>query len=183
MNNQNKEIINTADDYKYDFKDEDVTIFNTGKGLSEEVIRQISAAKNEPDWMLELRLKAYQKFVELPLPKWGPDLSEIDFNDLANILNTTYEISNKLKEKILINTKYDGYIQKAFKQASKMEVLETRKIPADLDYNLIPNIASEAKDKLSKVKPLTVSQASRISGVNPSDISILLVYLENYKHE
>lgn len=83
MNNQNKEIINTADDYKYDFKDEDVTVFNTGKGLSEEVIRQISAAKNEPEWMLELRLKAYHKFLELPLPSFGPDLSEIDFNDFT----------------------------------------------------------------------------------------------------
>ena len=61
--------------------------------------------------------------------------------------------------------------------------METRKIPEDIDYSKIPNIASEAKDKLSKVRPLTLSQASRISGVNPSDISILLVYLENYKHE
>ena len=64
-----------------------------------------------------------------------------------------------------------------------MLVMETRKIPEDIDYNQIPNIASEAKDKLNKVRPTTISQASRISGVNPSDISILLVYLENYKHE
>ena len=79
---KNNDILKTQDDYKYDFKDDDVTIFNTGKGLSEEVIRQISLAKNEPDWMLEYRLKAYHKFMELPLPKFGPDLSDIDFNDL-----------------------------------------------------------------------------------------------------
>ena len=83
MVNKNNEIINTADDYKYDFKDEDVTIFNTGKGLSEDVIRAISKAKNEPDWMLEIRLKAYHKFIELPMPSFGPDLSEIDFNDFT----------------------------------------------------------------------------------------------------
>ena len=108
---------------------------------------------------------------------------EIDFNDLEVLLNQELVLDKKLKEKIEINTKYDGYIQKAYKQASKMLVMETRKIPEDIDYNLIPNIASEAKDKLNKVRPLTISQASRISGVNPSDISILLVYLENYKHE
>ena len=83
MNKENKEIINTADDYKYDFKDEDVTVFNTGKGLSDEVIREISAAKNEPDWMLDLRLQAYHKFLEMPLPKFGPDLSDIDFDDFT----------------------------------------------------------------------------------------------------
>ena len=79
----NENILKTQDEYKYDFKDEDVTIFNTGKGLSEDVVKAISKAKNEPDWMLEIRLKAYQKFLELPLPKWGPDLTNIDFNDFT----------------------------------------------------------------------------------------------------
>ena len=83
MNTQNKDILESQDDYKYDFKDNDVTIFNTGKGLSEDVIRAISAAKNEPDWMLEIRLKAYHKFLEFPLPSFGPDLSDIDFNDFT----------------------------------------------------------------------------------------------------
>ena len=83
MDTQNKDILESQDDYKYDFKDQDVTIFNTGKGLSEDVIRAISSAKNEPDWMLEIRLKAYHKFLEFPLPSFGPDLSEIDFNDFT----------------------------------------------------------------------------------------------------
>ena len=83
MNTQNKDILESQDDYKYDFKDNDVTIFTTGKGLSEDVIRAISAAKNEPDWMLEIRLKAYHKFLEFPLPSFGPDLSDIDFNDFT----------------------------------------------------------------------------------------------------
>ena len=83
MNTKNKDIIASQDDYKYDFKDQDVTIFNTGKGLSEDVIRAISAAKNEPDWMLQIRLEAYRKFMEFPLPNFGPDLSDIDFNDFT----------------------------------------------------------------------------------------------------
>ncbi|MDO4940224.1 MAG: Fe-S cluster assembly protein SufB [Erysipelotrichaceae bacterium] len=80
---KNSDILKSQDEYKYDFKDEDVTIFNTGKGLSEEVIRQISAAKQEPEWMLEYRLTAYRKFVEMPLPSFGPDLKDIDFNDFT----------------------------------------------------------------------------------------------------
>ena len=72
---KNKDIIENQDNYKYDFKDEDVSVFKTEKGLNEDIVRQISLMKNEPEWMLELRLKAYQKFVEMPLPSFGPDLS------------------------------------------------------------------------------------------------------------
>ena len=79
----NKDIIDNQENYQYDFKDQDVTIFNTGKGLSEDIIRQISRVKQEPEWMLELRLKAYHKFLEMPLPDFGPDLSTIDFNDFT----------------------------------------------------------------------------------------------------
>ena len=68
------------EDYKYGFKDKDVSILNTGKGLSEEVVREISRLKNEPDWMLEFRLKAYKAFKELPMPDFGPDLSFLDFD-------------------------------------------------------------------------------------------------------
>ena len=69
------------EEYKYGFKDEDISVFKTQKGLSEEVIREISKIKNEPEWMLEFRLKAYEKFLELDNPSWGPDLSEIDFSE------------------------------------------------------------------------------------------------------
>ena len=70
--------IKGIEDYKYGFKDKDVSILNTGKGLSEEVVREISRLKNEPDWMLEFRLKAYKAFKELPMPDFGPDLSFLD---------------------------------------------------------------------------------------------------------
>ena len=108
---------------------------------------------------------------------------EIDFKDIK-ILFKDIDISldETSLEQILISIKYEGYIVKEYKQAKKFQVLETKKIPQDIDYDIIPNIASEARDKLKKVRPETISQASRISGVNPSDISILLVYLESRKN-
>ncbi|MGM9814443.1 MAG: Fe-S cluster assembly protein SufB [Candidatus Enteromonas sp.] len=67
-------------EYKYGFKDKDVSIFSTGKGLNEDVVREISKAKGEPEWMLEFRLKAYRKFLELPMPDFGPSLDNVDFD-------------------------------------------------------------------------------------------------------
>ena len=107
---------------------------------------------------------------------------EIDFEDIRILFpNIEINLDETSLEQILIAIKYEGYIIKEYKQAKKFQVLETKKIPVDIDYDAIPNIASEARDKLKKVRPETISQASRISGVNPSDISILLVYLESRK--
>ena len=75
-----KEDIKFQEDYKYGFKDEDVSTFNSGKGISEEVVRTISKVKGEPEWMLEFRLKALRAFNVMPLPKFGPDLSSLDFS-------------------------------------------------------------------------------------------------------
>src|SRR5690554_1851209 len=66
--------------YKYDFKNEDVSIADTGKGISEQVIRQISALKEEPEWMLDFRLKSYNQFKKMPMPNFGPDISIVDFD-------------------------------------------------------------------------------------------------------
>ena len=72
--------IKVNEDYKYGFKDKDVSIVNTGVGLNEEVVREISRLKNEPEWMLEFRLKALEVFKKLPLPKFGPKLANLDFD-------------------------------------------------------------------------------------------------------
>ena len=77
-----------------------------------------------------------------------------------------------------IEIKYEGYIKKAFKEAEKLISNEMRKIPSDIDYDNIPNIALEAREKLKEIRPLTIGQASRISGVNPADIAILSVYIK-----
>ena len=78
------DVLSSQDDYKYGFKDENVvSVLDTGKGLSEEIVRQISKFKNEPEWMTEFRVKSYHQFCDMPMPSWGPDLSEIDFQDFT----------------------------------------------------------------------------------------------------
>ena len=83
-----------------------------------------------------------------------------------------------VKNQVEIEYKYEGYIQNAIKEKNKLEKMEEKKIPEDIDYNDIKNMASEARQKLGNVRPHTIAQASRISGVNPTDISILLIYLK-----
>ncbi len=100
---------------------------------------------------------------------------EVSINHLENFISLPY--SKEVKQQVTINAKYEGYIKKASKEAEKMLTLEEKIIPATLNYQLVPNLASEARQKLSEIKPTTLGQASRISGVNPADISILMVYL------
>ena len=80
MSDSPKEKDVLTDEYRYGFKDRDVSIFSTGKGLSEEVVRAISKAKDEPEWMLEFRLKAYATFLKMPMPDFGPSLDHVDFD-------------------------------------------------------------------------------------------------------
>jgi tRNA uridine 5-carboxymethylaminomethyl modification enzyme len=106
---------------------------------------------------------------------------EISINDLKSYIE---EQDEKILEQVEINVKYEGYIKKTIKEAEKMLKDEKKMIPKDIDYNKIPNLASEARQKLNKIRPLSVGQALRISGVNPADISILTIYLrKNYPYE
>ena len=79
----NSEILASQDEYRYGFHDDIQAVIDTGKGLNEQVVRQISAYKNEPEWMCEYRVKAYHTFEKMPMPERGPDLSEIDFQDFT----------------------------------------------------------------------------------------------------
>ncbi|NLT01845.1 MAG: tRNA uridine-5-carboxymethylaminomethyl(34) synthesis enzyme MnmG [Acholeplasmataceae bacterium] len=106
---------------------------------------------------------------------------EINFDDIEFVIKNKIPYSFDVKEQVTIEVKYEGYIKKEYKEAKKMAAMETRKIPEGIDYNKITNLAIEAKEKLEKIRPATIAQASRISGVNPSDITILLVYLEGYR--
>ena len=101
---------------------------------------------------------------------------EITLENVEHFIEIPY--SDEVKEQIAINAKYEGYIKKTNKEAEKMIQLETKKIPENIDYDKIPNLASEARQKLKEINPTTIGQASRISGVNPADISILMVYLK-----
>ena len=104
---------------------------------------------------------------------------EVKIKDLEHFINLDYTESEK--EEVEILTKYKGYIDKSIKDTERMLSLENIKIPEDINYYDIKNIASEAKQKLSDIKPITLGQASRISGVNPADIAILSVYLKKGK--
>ena len=103
---------------------------------------------------------------------------EITYEKLLanNIIDFKYDID--IIEQVELNIKYEGYIKKAEKEAEKLISLENKKIPDDIDYNDIINLASEAKQKLSEIRPTSIGQAIRISGVNPADISILSIYLK-----
>ena len=101
---------------------------------------------------------------------------EIDLNFISNFI--TLDFADEIKEQVEINAKYDGYIKKAYKEVEKLARLEEKEIPDDVDYEKISNLASEARQKLEKIRPKTIAQASRISGVNPVDISVLTIYLK-----
>jgi len=102
----------------------------------------------------------------------------ITFQKIDNILNLKDSYSDDVLEEVEINIKYEGYIKKTLKEADKLKKMESVKIPKDFNYRKILNIASEARQKLEIIKPETLGQASRISGVNPSDIAVLSVYLK-----
>ncbi len=101
---------------------------------------------------------------------------EITMKQIEKIIEE--KIDKKAGEQIEIEIKYKGYIEKTKKEVEKMLKLEDKKIPIDINYTNVRNIATEAKQKLEKIRPLTIGQATRISGVNPADISMLLVYLK-----
>lgn len=107
---------------------------------------------------------------------------EMTYADIAKIIESPEEpINDEVAEQVEIQVKYEGYIEKQLQQVERSKKMENKKLPEDLDYMAISGLASEARQKLSQVRPLSVGQASRVSGVNPADISILLVYLEQGK--
>ena len=98
--------------------------------------------------------------------------------DVIEKINGEQDLPNDVKEQVEIQIKYEGYIKKANEQVKRMLKMEDKKIPENIDYDAINSLAGEAREKLKKIRPLSIGQASRISGVNPADISILLVYIE-----
>ncbi|WP_330948792.1 tRNA uridine-5-carboxymethylaminomethyl(34) synthesis enzyme MnmG [Virgibacillus sp. MG-45] len=106
---------------------------------------------------------------------------EMSYALIERLIEANESLTSDIKEQVEIHIKYEGYIKKANEQVERMLKMEDKKIPENIDYDAISGIATEAREKLKTVRPLSVGQASRISGVNPSDISILLVYIENGK--
>ncbi|RNF39933.1 tRNA uridine-5-carboxymethylaminomethyl(34) synthesis enzyme MnmG [Planococcus salinus] len=103
---------------------------------------------------------------------------EMTYDMIAQLTASEVELADEVKEQVEIHIKYEGYIEKSLQQVDKLKKMENKKIPEDIDYHAISGLATEARGKLAEVRPLSIAQASRISGVNPADISILLVYIE-----
>ena len=106
---------------------------------------------------------------------------ELNYEDLAPIDPERPGLPWDVKQQVEINLKYEGYIKRQLKQVEQFKKLEAKKIPDDLDYEKVGSLRIEARQKLEAYRPISIGQASRISGVSPADISVLLVYLEQYR--
>ena len=103
---------------------------------------------------------------------------ELTYDMLAPIDGNRPELSESVREQVNINIKYEGYIRRQLKQVEQFKKLEKKKIPEDINYDEIGSLRIEAVQKLKLYEPASIGQASRIAGVSPADISVLLIYLE-----
>lgn len=106
---------------------------------------------------------------------------ELSYDIVAPLDKKRQELPDDVREQININIKYDGYIRRQLKQVESFKKLENKKLPKDIDYDAISGLRIEAKQKLNAYRPISIGQASRIAGVSPADISVLLVYMESYR--
>ena len=106
---------------------------------------------------------------------------ELSYDIVAPLDPKRPKLMRGVAEQVNIHMKYDGYIQRQMRQVEQFQKLENKKLPENLDYNEVPSLRTEARQKLTAVRPLSIGQASRISGVSPADISVLLVWLEYKK--
>lgn len=148
--------------------DKKYKVFNNKVRKIEELERKLKASIIKPNKILDIN-NSINALELLKRPK-------VSINKILKHLNI--KADKEIAECIEIKIKYEGYIKKANNDVVKMLKLEKKQIPSDLDYGKVYNIATEAKQKLSRVRPLTIGQATRIGGVNPSDIAMLLVYLK-----
>ena len=139
----------------------------------------VGASKNVQSLLEELgstTLKSSAKMTELIRRP------ELTYMDLAPIDPERPEYDLDVQEQVNINIKYEGYIKRQLSQVKQFKKMEKKRIPEDIDYEDVGSLRIEAKQKLSKIRPSSIGQASRISGVSPADISVLLIYLEQMHH-
>ena len=108
---------------------------------------------------------------------------QLNYEILAPFDKNRPELPYEVYEQVEIDLKYEGYIKRQLSQVSEMHRLEVKLIPEDIDYKEVINLRTEAIEKLSKIRPRSIGQASRISGVSPADISVLLIYLAKTQKE
>lgn len=151
------------------------------KAKVEAEIERLRKAKVHPD-----QVNPMLERVESATIHNGSDLltvlrrPEVSYADIQDIIPTEVELDEEMKEQVEIQVKYAGYIEKQQAHVERLKKMEQKKLPEDLVYEDVRGLAMEAKQKLAAIRPLSIGQASRISGVTPADISILLVYLEQH---
>ncbi|HJV47109.1 MAG TPA: tRNA uridine-5-carboxymethylaminomethyl(34) synthesis enzyme MnmG [Bacillota bacterium] len=155
--------------------------FSNKKSLIEVEKERLLTTKVKPDdktqnWLAKRGSQAIDNAIELATLLRRPEIKYVDILELSP---SEQEFPKDVAEQIEIQIKYEGYIRKQLQDVERMKKMEKKKIPANIEYQQIQGIAKEARDKLSKILPLNIGQAARISGVTPSDISVLLVYLEH----
>jgi len=149
--------------------------------------------EQEKEWIEQTRVKPTEEVQEFLARKGSAPLKgginlkellkrpEISYSDLMELTGRQDEVPQEVAEQIEIQVKFAGYIEKQEAHVAKMERLEKRKIPLDFDYSRVKGLSSEAREKLNLIKPRTLGQASRIPGVSPADVSVLMLYLEQKK--
>lgn len=143
-------------------------------------LKELSVSKGEINPILESKNLAHiNQSMKLYKIAARPQLNFNDFKNIEKLKSFIREnlIDNEIIEQVEIHLKYSGYIQKEKNNADKLNRLENVPIPSSFDYNKVKSLSYEAREKLNKIQPTSISQASRISGVSPSDISVLLVYM------
>ncbi|PLS35097.1 tRNA uridine-5-carboxymethylaminomethyl(34) synthesis enzyme MnmG [Carnobacterium maltaromaticum] len=164
--------------------DERYETFLAKKALVEDEIKRLMKTRLKPT----AELQAFLVDVKGASPLKDGILSadflrrpEMTYEEVVSFTPAPVELPLAVKEQVEIQIKYEGYIQKAIEKVEKMKRMESKRIPERIDYEAINGLATEARQKLVKIQPETIAQASRISGVNPADISILMVYVEQGK--
>ncbi|UCG80702.1 MAG: tRNA uridine-5-carboxymethylaminomethyl(34) synthesis enzyme MnmG [Desulfobacterales bacterium] len=108
---------------------------------------------------------------------------ETELKDIARLENRILSFDSQAAEQATILVKYDGYIRRQSEQVERVKYLEGTRIPEDLDYFIIPGLSNEVKEKLSKIRPVSLGQASRISGITPAAVTIIQIYLKKWEHD
>lgn len=156
--------------------------FTAKKALVEHEIERLKTVKVKPD---EAVAALFEEIGTAPLQQSTDALSllrrpEFNYEHAERLSPSPVPLTDDMKEQVEIQIKYAGYIEKQQLQVERLAKMEKKRIPDDIDYAIVTNLSKEAKSNLSTIRPLSIGQASRIGGVTPADISILLVYLEHY---
>ena len=161
----------TIDEERYNKLKEKETLINEIKNILRNNNLKLNTETKELLTSLNIEIPSFSTSLYLFLKR-----PEINMDIIKKIIPLDYRAD--ILEEVEIEIKYEGYIAKVYKEAEKAKKLEEKLIPKDINYDDILNLASEARQKLKDIKPISIGQATRISGVNPSDIAILTVYLK-----